>query len=424
MMLTFLNGVVLSFFLLALHLRLPRRGETVAAAAAPTPPSTPLSATTATTTTVPPSPPTLRYSLSGFSSGGSMAVVHLFAFSSEIEGVGLVGASPYGCQILPDCADTCSGWQSNSSSENTSIPWADYLDACRDYAGARAQQGLIDPLTTLSGVPAYLFSGTADSTVFPSVMRAVRTQLQQQFRLNVSAEYSLAAQHAWIAGPESCVLPNHPDPDATRCCGTKGKVNCPLRPHAGGVLHAGGCCGACGDPSWTPPVNRCGNYSLNARMFQWFYPGRRLLAEGMEAPRASAANLLPVNQSRYFPERVNGTAAGLDDVAFVYAPARCWRSRRRTLSPCPVHVHYHCCGCTYKTLSTSYMLESGLADHAEARGVVVVFPQTTVKGPSGLGCWDWSGAVDAAFDTKRGISLRTVRAMVADLPQILGNADV
>ena len=218
----------------------------------------------------PPAPP-LRYSLSGFSSGGSMAVAHLVAFAREVEGVGLVGASPFGCQTLPDCADTCSGWQSNSSAENTSIPWAAYLDACRDYAGARARQGRVDPLAALAGVPAYLFSGTADTTVFPSVMRAVRTQLQQ-FRLNVSGQYALAAQHAWIAGPASCARPDVPD--AGRCCGAKGHVSCPLRPHAAGVLHAGGCCGACGNPSWTPPVNRCGDYSLNAAMFGWFYPGR------------------------------------------------------------------------------------------------------------------------------------------------------
>jgi hypothetical protein len=43
----------------------------------------------------------MNYTVSGFSSGASLALFHLFAFSSEVEGMGLIGASPYGCNLLP-----------------------------------------------------------------------------------------------------------------------------------------------------------------------------------------------------------------------------------------------------------------------------------------------------------------------------------
>ena len=62
------------------------------------------------------------HSVSGYSAGGSAAVNHLVAFSKVVLGIGVLGAAPYGCNILPDCGDTCSGMDS-SGAENTSIPW-------------------------------------------------------------------------------------------------------------------------------------------------------------------------------------------------------------------------------------------------------------------------------------------------------------
>ena len=46
------------------------------------------------------------------------------------------------------------------------------------------------------------------------------------------------------------------------------------------------------------------------------------------------------------------------------------------------------------------MLESGLAAQAEARGLVLLFPQASTHGPDGGGCWDWRGATSADFDTR------------------------
>ena len=83
------------------------------------------------------------HSVSGFSAGGSMAIIHLIAFSSVVEGAGIVGGSPYGCNILPDAENTCSGWQHNSSEPNTTIPWTSFLDTCRAYLQARATAGTI-----------------------------------------------------------------------------------------------------------------------------------------------------------------------------------------------------------------------------------------------------------------------------------------
>ena len=48
----------------------------------------------------------------------------------------------------------------------------------------------------------------------------------------------------------------------------------------------------------------------------------------------------------------------------------------------------------------------------------------TTRGPRsgaryGAGCWDWSGAISADFDTHKGVQLAAVFAMLDDLTSIL-----
>ena len=51
--------------------------------------------------------------------------------------------------------------------------------------------------------------------------------------------------------------------------------------------------------------------------------------------------------------------------------------------------------------------------------LVVLFPQTSTAGVYGAGCWDWAGKISSDFDTKRGIQLRAVTLMLADLANII-----
>jgi len=54
-------------------------------------------------------PDTPEHSVSGFSSGADAAIIHQLAFSQRVVGAGIQAGAPYGCQILPDCGNTCSG---------------------------------------------------------------------------------------------------------------------------------------------------------------------------------------------------------------------------------------------------------------------------------------------------------------------------
>jgi hypothetical protein len=140
-----------------------------------------------------------------------MAVNHLIAVNSVVDGIGIIGGSPYGCNILPNRDDICSGFQVNAHLENTTAPWSDWVaNECRQYMKAREARGAIDPLSGIKGKPVYLFSGTDDVWVYQSVMRAVALQFRN-LSANVEAEFSLPAAHSWVVDDLTCTQPGVAD---------------------------------------------------------------------------------------------------------------------------------------------------------------------------------------------------------------------
>ena len=262
-----------------------------------------------------------RHSVSGFSSGASLAVVHTVAFSGSVEGTGLIGASPYGCQTLPDAADTCSGMNSDGVTFNASIPWQTYLNTCHIYMQTHANRDQIDPLSNLQGTPVFLFSGTRDSVVFQPVMHAVATQFAN-LSAKVKTEFGLAAEHAWILDDEQCPHPGAAD--TAHCCGPKGSTtHCPLLTNISTVIP---CCGQCssgaggkGGPWWTPPINSC-NFDLSGNILRWIYGPDLTRGEPLRH------NLITVGQSDLLPEGWTAEKAAVDPIGFVYIPRNCQSS--------------------------------------------------------------------------------------------------
>lgn len=163
----------------------------------------------------------IAHTVSGFSSGGSLAVNHLVAFSSVVSGAGVLGGSPYGCNALPDAVNVCSGMGADGVHRNESIPWDAYTDLCAEYAAKREARGAIDQLAGLRGRQVFLFSGTADSVVFQPVMVAVQAQLSR-WGANVTARFDLPSEHAWIVDRRTCAHPGQTE--LPRCCGGKGSA--------------------------------------------------------------------------------------------------------------------------------------------------------------------------------------------------------
>jgi poly(3-hydroxybutyrate) depolymerase len=101
-----------------------------------------------------------RFTVSGLSSGGYMAVQLQVAHSSRVSGVGALAAGPYYCAR----GSLWTAW----SQCMTGTPAATRADAER-----YAREKLVDPVSNLASARVWLFSGTRDRTVEPGVVDAL-----------------------------------------------------------------------------------------------------------------------------------------------------------------------------------------------------------------------------------------------------------
>ena len=69
------------------------------------------------------------------------------------------------------------------------------------------------------------------------------------------------------------------------------------------------------------------------------------------------------------------------------------------------------------------MLGSGKAAYAENNQLVLLYPQASVYGAWGGGCWDWAGDVTGAeFDTHQSVQLGAVARMLRGLEGLVRSA--
>lgn len=304
-----------------------------------------------------------------------MAVNHLVAFSRNTTGAAIVAGAPYGCNILETSRrDVCGAMAPRE-------PWSVLHGKLTRYLRRREADGLIDPLSALRGRRVYLFSGTQDWIVRRDVMKAVQWQLADLVGPDmVFCDFDVPATHGWVSDGTSCG-PGQPGSNSSWC------EPCD------------------GDPS---PVLACKGHDLAARALEFLQAG----VDASKKTHANARSLFPLAQSDYLPAGENLSSAGLWHRAFVYAPKQC--KGTGPIRGCAVHVHYHGCEWGVQQYGTGILKHLGILEWAEARGVVLVFPQA-------VGCWDWTGDTGPLFDTQEGVQIRTVMALLADLPRILTN---
>ncbi len=106
-----------------------------------------------------------RVSVSGLSSGGFMAAQYSVTFSSSVMGAAIVAGGPFNCGPINGPVLFLSACMSGRPSSAQS--WR----AARDFA----QADVIDPVRAIRRQRIYLFSGTRDSVVAPTVVRALRS---------------------------------------------------------------------------------------------------------------------------------------------------------------------------------------------------------------------------------------------------------
>ena len=305
-------------------------------------------------------------SVSGVSSGGSMAVQFHLAHSRMVRGAGVLAAGPYYCAMgslwtaYYNCA-TPSAWARLPSTEVL-------VGLTRGFARA----GAIDPLAGVSGAKVWLFSGTRDETVKPEVVAALRDF------------YRAIAQRADIAFVA--------DVPAGHGMVTSG---------------SGHACGA----SERPFINNCGYDAAGALLGH--------LLGRLAPPEDRGGPLLEFDQREF----AGGApaAVGMADSGYAWVPGGCRRER------CRVHVVFHGCRQNAQTLGERFVREAGYNRWAESNRLIVLYPQTIARAgwdfshgtPSFIfnprGCWDWWGYTGRAYHTKQGPQIAAVRAMLERL---------
>jgi poly(3-hydroxybutyrate) depolymerase len=299
-----------------------------------------------------------RVSVSGLSSGGFMAVQYSVAWSSEVMGVGVVAGGPYNCAPPNGALFITVCMKGKPPAERS---WKSAQDFARD--------GVIDPVAGIARQRVYLFSGTKDSVVLPSVMAAVRDFYAKAKVAPVALAFveAMPAGHAFVSAEIG-------DP-----CDENGGifvVKCPL----GAALYD--------------------------------QPGAIL--NHLYGLRFKAATMLTAAPIAFDQARYGGAPALMAPRGYAYVPAAC----RAAGAHCAVHVVFHGCKQSADAIdSDAIYAKLGYNRWADSNGIVMLYPQVNASAMNPMGCWDWWGYSGLNFQLRHGPQIDAVHQMVKKLLQ-------
>ncbi len=324
--------------------------------------------------------------VSGLSSGGFFAHQFHVAFSSLVEGAGILAGGPYGCvEAIP----------------NPWLPfWSVSLDrvsaavvACTHYYGDRyyglrpslpkaedslrlireaANQGLIDDPSTLVGSRVWLFHGKSDEIVPLQVMDTLRRLYDRlgvhepnlQFDRNQNER---AANHGM---PVSQFV---------------GESKYPVRD--------------CGQHE-PPFVIQCG-FEAAEILLRHLYPDQ--FKPASDDPHRDGT-LLAFDQSEFF--NAADESVSLHGIGYMYIPASC------AAEQCRLHVAFHGCNQDVDSVYDDFIRDGGYNRWAASNNIAVLYPQTKHSAANPNRCWDFWGYSGANYYTRNGSQMRAIKAMI------------
>ena len=234
-----------------------------------------------------------------------------------------------------------------------------------------ANLGQIDPVAGLAKQKVYVFSGTKDAVVKPTVVQATRDFYQAAG----VPKTSLAFVGTWPAG-HAFISPTFGNKCATNAapyidqCAKKGSVY--DQPHA--IL-------------------------------------QRIYGSLKPAVASLSSTVRPFDQRAFADASI-----GFDTVGFYYVPKSCTASS----SACAVHVVFHGCLQGASVVGSDVYSKVGYNQWADSNNIIVLYPQVVaseVLPTNPNGCWDWWGVgyTGANFQVKSGPQMSAIAAMVSRL---------
>ena len=137
--------------------------------------------------------------VSGASSGATMATQLHFAFSNEISGCAVLAGPPYYCAGGLLTAAAC------MSGPVTSVSIPTLERKLRAYE----KDGSIDSLNNIKGDPVYIFTGKYDPIALPGLVK-LNEKLYSPLGANIKTNYEMPATHGFATETfgGTCAVPN------------------------------------------------------------------------------------------------------------------------------------------------------------------------------------------------------------------------
>ena len=289
-----------------------------------------------------------RFYVAGLSSGGSKAQHLYLSWPDEVKGIAVFAAAPYGCA---------------RAGVNAALFQCMGTRGGRPDPGRLAQQiradaaeGKLGDLTALATTRAFVYQAGQDAVIAAAVTDATATLYGQ------------------LLPRQQLQLSRHPD--------------------AGHGFPAGSLGVACSS-SESPYVNACG------------FDGAGLSLDHLDA--SPGRPLLTSHQGelqRFSQRPFSGNSRGMADYGYLYQPPTC-----RGNAECGLKMVLHGCEQGAEVVGTDFIKQSGYLQQADARNLVLVFPQVSKTLPNPKGCWDWWGYESSAFDTREGPQVQALRGI-------------
>lgn len=307
-------------------------------------------------------------SVSGISSGAYMAGQFQMAHAKRVVGAAIIAGGPYGCSESI-FANTMPGTGTAILNLSKAVNGCmlDLLgawgvsdpDELAKKAEERAAKGEIDPIADVLRDRIYLFSGTADHTVAPAIVRHA-AQFYEKLgvpKANIELVSDLPAGHAFVTDEE------------------------------------GASCGVSGEPY----VVNCG-YDQAGALLKFIY--------GDLQPRATelTGTFIDFDQRPFVSD---DDSAELAETGVVYVPKSCAET-----AGCRVHIAFHGCAQNREAVGDTFIKESGFARWADTNRLIVLFPQVADSSINPQGCWDWWGYTGPQYLTRDAPQIAAVHKML------------
>lgn len=288
-----------------------------------------------------------RLYIAGISAGGYLAHQLHLAWPTEVRGVAVFAAGPYAC-AQEGLAAALGSCMGISRGAPTAKKSLERIDLA-------AEAGEIGDPSLLVNSRVYLYQAGADPVIATPVSDALEKTYAQLAPKGLKTHTQALAGHG---------LPSF---DAGVAC----------------------------KETAAPYVNACGYSGAEESLNHLDGPAKKTVAAEPQG------KLLSFNQNTFKAER----SKGLAEEGFYYLPEQC------AAGGCGVQLVLHGCDQGAEQLGEDFMRLSGYLQQADARDLVLLFPQARTSLPNPKGCWDWWGYESKQFATREGPQMKAIHAM-------------